>query len=182
MLLKELHDHPRHVTASTLRTLYQSVELLAVLFERASFGPLKPSTPSRVLVVDDDPVSGKLVSFALGMAQLEAVNLEDSRAAYEKLQTGPFALVVTDVKMPGMSGFELCEKLRALPGHAKTPVIFVTVANDFATRVHSARSGVDDFIAKPFLAIELAVKALSQLLQIGLQNVLPGFRPFHPES
>ena len=53
--------------------------------------------------------------------------------------------------MPGMDGFELCPRLRALPGHAVTPIIFVTGLNGFETRIRSAKSGGDDFIAKPFL-------------------------------
>jgi DNA-binding response OmpR family regulator len=59
-----------------------------------------------------------------------------------------------------MNGFELCSKLRSLPEHKKTPVVFVTSLNDFESRANSTMSGGNDFIAKPFLFIELAVKAL----------------------
>jgi DNA-binding response OmpR family regulator len=69
------------------------------------------------------------------------------------------------VNMPGMNGFELCEKLRALPGRHNLPVIFVTVLNGFAERVRSAKSGGTDFIAKPFLSIEMRVKAFDPSLR-----------------
>ena len=59
-----------------------------------------------------------------------------------------------------MNGFELCTKLRTLPAYKKTPVVFVTSLNDFESRANSTMSGGNDFIAKPFLFIELAVKAL----------------------
>ena len=65
-----------------------------------------------------------------------------------------------DVDMPGMSGFELCTKLRDLPGYKQTPVVFVTSLTDFESRTNSTMSGGNDFIAKPFLFMELAVKAL----------------------
>ena len=67
--------------------------------------------------------------------------------------------------MPGMTGFELCTKLRTLPLHKKTPVIFVTALTGFESRASSTMSGGNDFIAKPFLFIELAVKALLYILR-----------------
>ena len=67
--------------------------------------------------------------------------------------------------MPGMNGFELCTKLRNLPAHKTTPVVFVTSLNDFDSRASSMMSGGNDFIGKPFLFMELAVKALVHLLR-----------------
>ena len=67
--------------------------------------------------------------------------------------------------MPGMNGFELCTKLRSMPAHKKTPVVFVTGLTDFESRANSTMSGGNDFIAKPFLFIELAVKALLYILR-----------------
>jgi len=67
--------------------------------------------------------------------------------------------------MPGMNGYELCSKIRNLPAHKKTPVVFVTGLNDLESRANSMVSGGNDFIAKPFLFIELAVKALVYLLR-----------------
>jgi len=67
--------------------------------------------------------------------------------------------------MPGMNGYELCAKLRLLPTHKKTPVVFVTGLNDLESRANSMMSGGTDFIAKPFLFMELAVKALVHTLR-----------------
>jgi two-component system copper resistance phosphate regulon response regulator CusR len=72
--------------------------------------------------------------------------------------------------MPGMNGYELCAKLRKLANHKKTPVVFVTSLTDFESRTHSTMSGGNDFIAKPFLFIELAVRALVYVLRGRLQH------------
>jgi DNA-binding response OmpR family regulator len=87
------------------------------------------------------------------------------------LAANPFDLAFLDVDMPGMTGFELCSKLRALPMHKKTPVVFVTNLSDFNSRTSSMMAGGNDFIAKPFLFIELTVKALIHVLRGKLQPV-----------
>jgi len=81
------------------------------------------------------------------------------------LKETPFDLVLLDIVMPGMDGFELCRRLRLLPGQQKTPVIFVTGHADFESRAKSVLSGGDDLISKPIFPIELAVKAVSHLLK-----------------
>ena len=91
--------------------------------------------------------------------------MEDPSVALNLLAGSPFDLVVLDVDMPGLSGFDLCTRLRAFPAHAKTPVVFVTGLTDFESRARSTLSGGNDFIAKPFLFMELAVKALTHVLR-----------------
>ena len=76
-----------------------------------------------------------------------------------------FDLVFLDVDMPTMNGYELCAKLRAMPQYKKTPVVFVTALSDFDSRTSSMMAGGNDFIAKPFLFIELTVKALIHVLR-----------------
>ena len=75
--------------------------------------------------------------------------------------------------MPGMNGFELCKRLRAMPLHAKTPVIFVTALGGFESRAKSSLSGGDDFIGKPFSYIELAVKGLIYVLKGAIAQERP---------
>ncbi|MDR3378582.1 MAG: response regulator, partial [Verrucomicrobiae bacterium] len=76
-----------------------------------------------------------------------------------------FDLIFLDVDMPNISGYELCSKLRAMPQHKKTPVVFVTSLNDFDSRTSSSMAGGNDFIGKPFLFIELTVKALIHVMR-----------------
>jgi len=159
-LLKELYEKPKNINTSTLRTVAFAVDFLAVLLEKGARMEKQANTGVNVLVVDDEAISRRAVTYALEKAKLKSVAVEDPNVAYQLLSEKPFDLVFLDVDMPGMNGFELCAKLRGLPQHKKTPVVFVTGLNDLESRANSMVSGGSDFIAKPFLFIELAVKAL----------------------
>jgi CheY-like chemotaxis protein len=168
-LLKELHENPKSINASTLRTVAAAVDFLGFLFERG-IRPEKQEMPAvNILVVDDQAISCRSIVYALEKAQLQSVSVEDPNAAFKLLTENHYDLVFLDVDMPGMTGFELCAKLRSLPAHQKTPVVFVTVLSDFENRTSSRMAGGDDFIAKPFLYIELTVKALIHALRGKLQ-------------
>jgi len=164
-LLKELYEKPKNITASTLRTVASAIDFLGVLFQRRAFAEQQEIPPPSILVVDDEAISRRAITYALEKAKLKATNLEDPLVAFEMLSETRFDLIFLDVDMPGMNGFELCSKLRTLPAHKKTPVVFVTSLNDFESRASSTISGGSDFIAKPFLFIELAVKALVYVLR-----------------
>lgn len=164
-LLKELYEKPKNINASSLRTVALAIDFLAVLFERGTRPEHQEIPRANVLVVDDEAISRRAITYALEKAKLKSVNVEDPQAAYDLLSENHFDLVFLDVDMPGMTGFELCSKLRGLPAHKNTPVVFVTSLNDFESRASSTMSGGNDFIAKPFLFIELAVKALVYVLR-----------------
>lgn len=163
-LLKELQEKPKNLNASTIRTVATAVDFLGVLFDHAGQAQ-RDLPPARILVVDDEAISRRAITHALEKAKLPSMNVEDPQVAYKLLTEQPFDLVFLDVDMPGMNGFELCTKLRALPAHKKTPVVFVTSLNDLENRASSMMSGGNDFIGKPFLFIELAVKALVYVLR-----------------
>jgi DNA-binding response OmpR family regulator len=88
------------------------------------------------------------------------VAVEDPKAALDLLSKHTYDLVVLDVEMPEVNGYELCSKLRGFAANKRTPVVFVTALNSFESRANSSVSGGNDFIGKPFLFIELGVKAL----------------------
>ena len=169
-LLKELHEKPKNLNASTLRTVASAIDFLGFLFDHAS-QPQRETPPANILVVDDEAISRRAITHALEKARLRSMNVEDSNLAYKLVSEQPFDLIFLDVDMPGMNGFELCTKLRALPQHKKTPVVFVTSLNDLESRASSMMSGGNDFIAKPFMFIELAVKALVYVLRGKLGSV-----------
>jgi DNA-binding response OmpR family regulator len=170
-LLKELHEKPKNINSSTLRTVAAGVDFLGYLFQHGR-QPASQEVPAvKILVVDDEEISRRAVIYALEKAQLQSINVESAERAYKLLSEGPFDLVFLDVDMPGMSGFELCTKLRTLPAHKKTPVVFVTALSDFDNRASSTMAGGNDFIAKPFLFIELTVKALIHVLRGKLPSV-----------
>lgn len=162
-LLKELFEKPKNLNASTLRTVASAVDFLGFLFEHGVKPEKQDLPPPKILVVDDEAISRRAVTYALEKAKLKCDACDDSNRALNLATDNRYDLVFLDVDMPGMNGFELCTKLRALPQHKKTPVVFVTSLNDFESRANSSVSGGNDFIGKPFLFIELAVKALIHL-------------------
>ena len=167
-LLRELHEKPENINASTLRTVASAIDFLGILFERGD-APAKQAIPANVLVVDDEAISRRALIYALEKAKLKTVSVEDPLQALQLLSQSKFDLILLDVHMPNMNGFELCSKLRSLPAYQKTPVVFVTSLNDFESRANSSMSGGNDFIAKPFLFMELAVKALVHVLRDQLE-------------
>jgi DNA-binding response OmpR family regulator len=170
-LLKELHEKPKNINSSTLRTVAAGVDFLGYLFQYGRQPASQEVPVVKILVVDDEEISRRAIIYALEKAQLQSINVESAERAYKLLAEGPFDLVFLDVDMPGMSGFELCTKLRTLPAHKKTPVVFVTALSDFDNRASSTMAGGNDFIAKPFLFIELTVKALIHVLRGKLRPV-----------
>lgn len=164
-LLRELHEKPGLVNPSTLRTVATTVDFLGVLFDRAA-APGRQDPPSaRILVVDDEAISRRAITSALERARLKSTAVEDAKVAYQLISEVEYDLIFLDVDMPEMNGFELCARIRALPRYKSTPVIFVTSLNDFESRASSLMSGGNDFIAKPFHFLELAIKALVYVLR-----------------
>ena len=168
-LLKELYEKPKGINSSTLRTVAAGVDFLGCLFSCANSPDQQEMPAAQILVVDDEPISRRAINYALEKARLQSVSVDDANAAFKLLEEKHFDLVFLDVDMPGMNGYELCAKLRALPHHKKTPVVFVTALSDFDNRTDSLMAGGNDFIAKPFLFIELTVKALIHVLRGKLQ-------------
>ncbi|HXH37788.1 MAG TPA: response regulator [Thermoanaerobaculia bacterium] len=164
VLLYELDTNPRKVTQSTLRTVGQVVDFMPELLRQDGSPDAEPSSPL-ILVLDDDAISGQAVCNALERANLRALAFEDPLLALRVMEKNRFDLIFLDVDMPRMSGLDICQKLRATPLNAATPVVLVTGFDDFETRDRSEVVGATDFIAKPIVMIELAVKAVLHLLR-----------------
>ena len=163
-LLKELYDKPASINSSTLRTVAHAADFVGTLYGQATQAQPPESTPPLVLTVDDDLICRRTIGTALEKARLRSVSVGEPSQALALLKENPFNLIFLDVEMPGMNGFELCQKLREIPAHKSTPVVFVTSLTDFDTRTRSILTSGNDLIAKPFLLIELAVKALIYVL------------------
>jgi DNA-binding response OmpR family regulator len=167
-LFIELYTEPAKITASVVRTIAHSIETLASLFDRPA-NSQDEVIPSKILVVDDEVIARQLICSAVGKADLEAVGLDDPLAAQRLLKQERFDLIFLDVEMPGLTGLELCVKIRAMEPNRSTPIVFVTSHSDFGSRAQSALSGGNDFIAKPFLLVEVALKAITWLSKDGAQ-------------
>ncbi len=164
-LLQELDRKPSQMTASVLRTIAHASDCMNVLFRDLTGISQDVPQSLLILVVDDEPISRRTVSIALGKASLRCVGIEDPKMALTILKENSFDLIFLDAEMPDLNGFELCTELRKLPTNKTTPVIFVTSLTKFEIRAQSSLAGGNDLIAKPFLMMELAVKALTYLLK-----------------
>lgn len=164
-LLFELGEKPQFINPSTTRTVSTAVDFLGLLIENARSGLRTDVLVGEVLVVDDDPLANRIALAALSRAKLPARALESPLAALDLLAQQRFDLILLDVEMPELSGFELCRKIRDLPGYDQTPIIYVTSHADFENRARSIGYGGHDLIAKPIFPIELAVKAVLHLIR-----------------
>ena len=167
VLLKELYEKPKNVNASTMRTVAHSIDFIGEMFKHDEVNPVEPA-PAEILVVDDEILSRRAITYALEKATLKAVSVEDPNVALKLATESRYDLIFLDVQMPNMDGFELCTRIRALPLNKSTPIIFVTSLTDFKSRAKSTLSGGNDLIAKPFMFIELSVKALTYVLRARL--------------
>ena len=166
--LRELHEAPQNANSSSLRTFAHAMDFLSRLLEVEGQAEHDSSTTPLALIVDDEIFSRRSIVSGLEKAGIAYVSLDNPLEGLEMLQRQRFDLVFLDIDMPEMDGFTLCQKLRQLPGYARTPVVFVTGLNDFQMRARSSLAGGSDIIAKPFLPIELAVKALTHMYKARL--------------
>jgi CheY-like chemotaxis protein len=164
-LIKDLRKKPEQMTSSVLRTIAHASDCLNTLFLDLERAPRAIPQSMLILAVDDEPIARRTISIALAKSNLRCIGMEDPRAALAMLRENTFDLIFLDAEMPGLNGFELCGELRKLPTNKATPVIFVTSLTKFEVRAQSSLAGGSDLIAKPFLMMELAVKALTYLLK-----------------
>ena len=164
-LLSEIMVKPSWVTPSVLQTIAQAVDCLGRLLTINEAELAQPMPPAKVLAVDDDAVCNHVMTTTLKRAKFDARCVDDPIVALQLLEATPYDLVLLDINMPGMTGFELCEKLRRFPHAKNTPVIFITGHNNFDNRKQSVLSGGQDFITKPVSPSELVLKTTIHLLK-----------------
>jgi CheY-like chemotaxis protein len=161
-LLGGLVKRPNHFPLSSLSTAREAIELIGVM-AREPEKSLPP--PVRVLAVEDDAVSRRALRTALVKVCEHVQIAASAEAALLVAEQEPFDLILLDVQLPGMSGFQACKKIRQGEVNNRTPIIFVTGQTDVAARVEAAAAGGNGFIAKPAYAAEISLAALAYALR-----------------
>jgi putative two-component system response regulator len=124
-----------------------------------------------ILVVDDQPQNIELLEAYLVPYGYEIVKAANGEEALEKISGNQIDLILLDVTMPGMDGFEVTRRVRQDNQHRLLPIILVTALRETEDRVKGIEAGCDDFISKPFDKIELLARVRS-LLKVKAYNDL----------
>jgi CheY-like chemotaxis protein len=116
-----------------------------------------------ILIVDDDQQNLELVQAYLEDIECETVTARDGIEALERVASDKPDLILLDVMMPKMSGFEVCRRLKNSPDTADIPIIMVTALNEFGDIERGIDSGTDDFVSKPINKLELLTRIRTML-------------------
>jgi DNA-binding response OmpR family regulator len=122
------------------------------------------STP-RILLVDDEHSGQKLLAYPLRKEGYEVVSALDGREALDRLRDGAFDLVVLDLMLPKVDGFEVCRQLRT---HSAVPIIMLTAKAEEIDKVLGLELGADDYITKPFSVREFSSRVKAVLRRAAL--------------
>src|SRR5215208_7263248 len=115
---------------------------------------------SRVLIVDDEYISRETLQSVLEGEGYELEMAENGPQAIEKAKRLLPDVILLDVMMPGMTGFEVCQRIRNDPQIAEIPIIMLTALNDRESLLDALKAGADDFISKPFDRYELRARLM----------------------
>ncbi|GHT96391.1 DNA-binding response regulator [Betaproteobacteria bacterium] len=117
-----------------------------------------------ILIVDDEPAIADTLAYALGVEGYATDRCGLGQEAVEKIAAKDYALVILDVGLPDINGFEVCRQLRR---HSDVPVIFLTARAEEVDRIVGLELGADDYVAKPFSPRELASRVRAILRRAG---------------
>lgn len=122
----------------------------------------------KILIVEDDINISNIIKMNLNLVNYETTEVYDGQTAWDRIQREKFDLVLLDVMIPGIDGFELMEKIRPL----HIPVIFLTAKNAVTDKVHGLKLGAEDYIVKPFEALELLARIETVLRRFGREETV----------
>ncbi len=125
----------------------------------------------KILVVDDEPSIGEVVKLYLEREGFDATVVGDGQSALDLLQSDPPDLLVLDVMLPGVDGYEITRQVRA---KSTIPIILLTARKDEIDRILGLELGADDYVVKPFSARELVSRVKAVLRRTQQSHTPPG--------
>ncbi len=127
----------------------------------------------RILIVDDDPTLVEMLTFVLTRGGYETVAAMDGNHAIEILRSSPVDLVVLDVMLPDIDGYEISRRIRALPAVGQTPILMLSARTQVAHRLTGFESGADDYVPKPADPKEILARVRALIARAGRAKVVP---------
>jgi two-component system, OmpR family, phosphate regulon response regulator PhoB len=125
----------------------------------------------RILVVEDDPAIVELITYNLEGEGYAVSVAESGEEAQVLISEEPFDLILLDWMLPGVSGIELCRRLRQRTETSGVPVIMLTARGEEGDRVRGLATGADDYIVKPFSVAELIARVKAMLRRAAPERV-----------
>ncbi|WP_108446600.1 response regulator transcription factor [Halomonas denitrificans] len=120
---------------------------------------------AKVLVVDDEPNIVLSLEFLMQQAGFEVDTAEDGESALSRIAESAPDLLLLDISLPGISGFDVLERLRADPAHARLPIVMLTAHGREVEREKGLALGADDYVTKPFSTQALVEKVKTLLAE-----------------
>ncbi|AZN41685.1 response regulator transcription factor [Paenibacillus albus] len=114
----------------------------------------------QILIIEDDPLIAELQKDYFGLHGIEAEIVHDGQAGLERALSGGFELLILDLQLPGVNGFEICRQVRE---KLDIPVLIVSAKNEELDKIRGFGLGADDFVTKPFSPSELVARAKAHL-------------------
>jgi DNA-binding response OmpR family regulator len=156
---------PERLNSSVLRTMGQTIDFISTLWDKGFQSQPLDLSEFHVVIIEDEPGAREIIKAAMDMIGVNSDGMETPTACVAVLSSQPCDLIFLDINLPEMNGFEVCTRIRTLPLHEKTPIVFITGMVTFQNRVQSNLSGGSDFVGKPFNLAELGLKALTWLIK-----------------
>jgi len=165
VMVFNLAQFPDRFDPLALRTLSQAIDFIAILLRDGTYARVPELDSAQIMIIEDEESARQLIIAAMELVGLQATGEETPNGGLSGLGDRSFDLIFLDINLPQMNGFDLCNKVRSLPLHERTPIVFLTGMASFNNRVQSSLSGGNDFIGKPFNVAELGVKALMWVMK-----------------
>lgn len=152
-LLCDLQDC-RHSLQFSYKNMHTFYKLFAIIKKYEQKQRKQGKEVVRILIVEDDPNIAKLIEATVAIGGYEGVVSSNGKEGFQKMEQEAYDLVLLDVMLPDMSGFEIMRNRTK----TETPVIFITAKQELTDKVRGLRLGAEDYIVKPFEAMELLAR------------------------